>query len=375
MLIVLRPYARFAARLAAFWFLWAASLAAQSGFPGEPPRVVAVRVVTESGAVLQQDPPKLTIQQGQPFSTEAESASLRELLRSGLYADLRAELADIPGGVRLDFVVRQNLYINKVQIDGLREPPAEGLALSALRLNVGETFRENDMKEALDRLRQTLEDDGLYQSKVDYVTTPHPETLQMDILVHVATGPRARIGAITVQNQTQFTDEELRSHLKIKSGAEVTSDRLTRVNDRARKWLAGKDYLGARVTIHRGAYDVQTNRVPLDFTMYAGLEVRVAVEGAKVPAGTLRKLVPIYEEGAVDEDLLQEGRRSLREWFQRAGYFDAEVSYTVSEAAAQESGSKLHRKASLVTYQINRGDRRRLVNVEFTGNKYFSTDL
>ena len=45
------------------------------------------------------------------------------------------------------------------------------------------------MKEALDRLRQTLEDDGLYQAKLDYETTPHPDTLQMDILVRVTPGP------------------------------------------------------------------------------------------------------------------------------------------------------------------------------------------
>ena len=60
---------------------------------------------------------------------EAESASLRELFRTGRYADLRAELTDVPGGVRLDFVVRQNFYINRVQIEGLREPPSEALAL------------------------------------------------------------------------------------------------------------------------------------------------------------------------------------------------------------------------------------------------------
>ena len=373
--IVHRPLVRFAAWLPAFWLLCAGPLAAQNGLPGEPPRVVAVRVVAESGAVLEQNPPKLTLQPGQPFSMEAESASLRELFRSGRYADLRAELADVPGGVRLDFVVRQNLYINRVQIEGLHEPPGEALALSALRLNVGEPFRESDMKEALDRLRQTLEDDGQYQAKLDYVTTPHPDTLQMDILVRVTAGPRARIGAITIQNQTQFANAELRSQVKLKEGAEVTSDRLNRVADRARKWLAGKDYLGARVTIHRGAYDAKSNRVPVDFTLYAGLEVRVVVEGAKVPAGTLRKLVPIYQEGAVDEDLLQEGRRSLRDWFERAGYFDAQVSYTVSDAPAEESGHVVRQAARVVTYKVERGDHHRLVDVEFTGNKYFGSEL
>jgi outer membrane protein insertion porin family len=366
---------RFAVWLPALWLWCAAPLAAQNNFAGEAPRVVAVRVVEEFGGVLEQNPPKLTIQPGQPYSTEAESASLRELFHTGRYADVRAELTDVPDGVRLDFVVRQNLYINRVQIEGLHEPPGEALALSALRLNVGEPFRDSDMKEALDRLHQTLEDDGQYQAKLDYLATRHPDTLQMDILVRVTPGPRARIGAITIQNQTQFSDPELRSQVKLSSGAEVTSERLNRAADRARKWLAGKDYLGARVTIHRGAYDPHSNRVPIDFTLYAGLEVRVAVMGAKVPAGTLRKLVPIYQEGAVDEDLLQEGRRSLRDWFERAGYFDAQVSYTVSDAQAVESGTQAHRAARVVTYNVVRGDHHRLVNVEFIGNKYFDSNL
>jgi len=373
--IVQRFFVRFAVWLPAFWLICASRVAAQNGSPGEPPRVVAVRVVTESGSMLEENPPRLTIQAGQPYSTEAESASLRELYRSGRYADLRAELTDVPGGVRLDFIVRQNFYINRVQIEGLREPPGEGLALSALRLNVGEPFRESDMKDAMERLRQTLETDGQYQSKIDYQTTPHPDTLQMDILVRVNAGSRARIGAITIQNQTQFPDSDLRSRLKLKEGTEVTSDRLNRAADRERRWLAGKDYLGARVTIHRGTYDPETNRLPVDFTLYAGLQVRVAVVGAKVSTGTLRKLVPIYQEGAVDEDLLQEGRRSLRDWFERAGYFDTQVSYTVTEAPAEESGSTLRRAASVVTYAVDRGDHHRVVGVGFAGNRYFGSDL
>ncbi len=373
--IVYRPQVRLAAWLAAFWLLCASPLAAQSGFSGEPPRVVEVRVVAESGAVLEENPPKLTLQPGQPYSAEAEGASLRELFRSGRYVDLRAELADVPGGVRLDFVVRQYLYINRVRIEGLREPPGEALALSAMRLNVGEPYRESDMKDALARLRQVLEDDGQYRSMLDYTATPFFDTLQMDIVVRVNGGPRAGIGAMTFQNQTQFSNEELRRQLKIKPGARLTADRLARASDRTRKWLTGKDYLGARVTIHRGAYDAGTNRVPLDFTMYAGLQVRVGVEGAKIPAGTLRKLVPIYTEGAVDEDLLQEGRRALRNWFEQAGYFDAQVNYTVSEAPAVESGSAARRAASVVTYKVTRGEHYRLVNVEFSGNKYFGSDL
>ncbi len=370
-----RPFVRIAIWLPAIYFFCAGFASAQSSPSGEPPRVVAVRVVTESGSVLEQDPPQLAVRTGQPFSMDAESTSLRALFRTGRYADLRAELTDVPGGVRLDFVVRQNLYINRVRIVGLREPPAESLALSALRLNLGEIFRESDMKEVLDRLRQTFEDDGQYQAKIGYEATPNPDTLQVDILVRVTPGARARISIVTIQNQTEFPEAELRGRLKLTHGREITSDRLNRGADRARKWLAKKDYLGARVTLHRGAYDAKTNTVPLEATFYAGLEVRVTVEGAKVPTSTLRKLVPIYQEGAVDEDLLQEGRRALREWFERDGYFDAQVSYTTSESAAEKSANTSRNAARVVTYLVDRGKRHRLVGTAFSGNKYFSSDL
>ena len=370
-----RPFARIAIWLFAICFSCVGFVSAQDGSVGEPPRVVAVRVVTESGSVLEQDPPQLTIQLGQPFSMDAESASLRELFRTGRFADLRAELTEVAGGVRLDYVVRQNLYINRVQIEGLREPPGESLAISALRLNLGEIFRDSDMKEALDRLRQTLEDDGQYQAKVDYVATSHPDTLQVDIVVHVSPSARARLGAITIQNDTQYPETELRARLKLKEGREITADRLNRAAESARKWLAQKDYLGARVTLHRGVYDANSNTVPLEATFHAGLEVRVTVEGAKVSQRTLRKLVPIYQEGAVDEDLLQEGRRGLREWFERAGYFDAQVNYTTSDVSAEKSANASHTAARVVTYHVDRGARHRLVGVGFSGNMYFSSAL
>ncbi len=47
----------------------------------------------------------------------------------------------------------------------------------------------------------------------------------------------------------------------------------------------------------------------------------VRVRGAKISAGTLRSLLPIYEERAVDRDLLEEGTRDLVYLFQVAGIF------------------------------------------------------
>ena len=41
----------------------------------------------------------------------------------------------------------------------------------------------------------------------------------------------------------------------------------------------------------------------------------------------MKEEVPIYEERAVDRDLLVEGQRNLRDYFQSQGYFDAKATF------------------------------------------------
>ncbi len=336
--------------------------------PPEPQRIVAIRVVTEAGAVLEENPAGLTLQPGQTYTLDAERDTLRELFRSGRYADVRAVLTPIAGGARLDYVVQQNFFISQVHVTGLREPPSEALAVASLRLALGEPFRQSDLNDALDRLRQTLEDDGFYQPQLAVQLTPRPETLQMDVTVNVAPGVRAKIGALTVTPASGPAVPGLRAHLRLKSGQEVTSERLDRATTRLRDWLVKQGYLGARTTIRRGTYDAAADTIPIEALVTANLKVRLAVDGAKISQGELRKLLPIYEEGAVDEDLLQEGRRAIRDYLGTQGYFDATVNYAVGPAAQGEA-------AQQITYTVDRGSRKRLVGLSFDGNRYFNDDL
>ena len=98
----------------------------------------------------------------------------------------------------------------------------------------------------------------------------------------------------------------------------------------------------------------------------------VQVEGAK---RELKKLIPIYQEGSVDADLLEEGKRNDRERMEREGYFDANVNYSM--VSKEIEGAKTGWKGSeeTITYKVERGDRHKLLRVEFLGNKYFSTSL
>src|SRR6266699_2809332 len=280
-------------------------------------RVVAIRIVDQSGEVLDENASGLPLRLNQPFTLDVERESLRQLYRTGRYGDIVARVTNRPEGLQLDFVVRRNFFINAVRFNGLHEPPSDAVAISSMRLGLGEPFRESDMAAALDRLKSALEDEGLYQAKITYHLVPHPQTQQMDMIVNVVPGERAAVGTVNLINESPFSDAGIRDHLKLKPKTKVTSEALERSVENGRKWLIGRGYLGARVSVVRGAYESDTNQVALQASVFAQLRVRVQVLGAKISASTLRSLLPIYEEGAVDEDLLQEGRRNLRDYLLR----------------------------------------------------------
>ncbi|MGH9781383.1 MAG: BamA/OMP85 family outer membrane protein, partial [Candidatus Acidiferrales bacterium] len=217
------------------------------------------------------------------------------------------------------------------------------------------------------RLAQTLEEDGFYEAKWNYALAKHPDTQEIDITVEVAPGPRAKISSVAIKNQTPFTAKQVLGKTRLKKGIPVTAERLDRGTERLRNYLVTQGYLGARVVVNRGAYEAKSNTLPVTLNVVAGPRVRVEVNGMKISAKQVRKLVPIYEEGDVDPDLLGEGQRNIRNFLQSRGYFDATVNYTSHEDK--------NAQVEVIQFEINRGARHRVMSVQIDGNKYFSTTL
>jgi outer membrane protein insertion porin family len=350
------------------------SAAAPQASASEAKPVSTVRTMTEDGRVLSQAPAGLPISIGKPVDREEVAQSIRTLYRTGDYADVRATSSATDGGVRIDFVVREQLYFNQVIIHGLAYPPTEASAIAAVQLPLGEPYRPDAVKEGLDRLRELLREEGLYAARVSADTVPHPQNHQMDVIINIQPGPRARIKEIQLKNGTEYRDAEILSRSKLKVGREITAAHVQRATSRVRNFLVKKGHLNARAVVRRGNYDPKSNMLPLELEVTEGPRIRIAVAGAKFSVGELRKLVPVYQEGAVDTDLLEEGKRNIRERLERNGYFDAEVGYATSTNEVTLAGG---RKGSeeVITYRVERGDKHTLLRIEITGNHYFDTEL
>ena len=91
--------------------------------------------------------------------------------------------------------------------------------------------------------------------------------------------------------------------------------------------------------------------------------VEVTAVEAKVSRGTLEKYVPIFQQRAVDNDLLVEGKRNLASYFQSKGYYDVDVDIRTSEPQPD---------LEKIEYVISRGQRYKLESISFTGATFFN---
>ena len=337
--------------------------------------VRSIRVVKEDGSLLATNPPGVTVKVGEPLNREEVAASIRSLYQTGDYADIRAMESRETDGVRLDFVVRENLFINRVLIQGLRPPPTEASAGGAMQLSLGQTYHRGDIEEAVTRLKDTLQDEGLYQAKVTVEERSHLDTHQMDVIAHVEPGPRVRLGNIELLNNTEYRDGELLRLFRLRKSSELTVSRVQGGTERLRKFLEKKGHLSARVSVRRGEYSGSSNSLQLTLEVTAGPTVHVAIQGAKLSRRDLKRLIPIYQEGSVDPDLLEEGKRNLRERMEREGYFDADVNYTMAAGSSRDGHSESKTQEETITYTVDHGARYKGLRIEIAGNHYFSADL
>lgn len=333
----------------------------------EGQRVAAVRVVDAPGHPIPENVSPAALKAGDVFHWTAERDALRQLNQTGLFSDVRTGVTAEPDGLHVDFVVTRNYYNNVVRVFGLKEPPNEATALAALQLPLGTPFQLEDLNAGLDRLSQTLKDDGFYEAKLHHGLAQHPQTQQIDITVEVTPGRRAKLSAVNVKNETPFSDKEIRGKLKLKRGTQVTAERIDRGTERLRNYLVASGYLEARVTATRGDFDSSSSTLPLDVDVVAGPRVSVSVTGAKISSKQIRKLVPVYQEGDVDPDLLEEGKRNIRDWLQKEGFFDSTVNYTTHLEPVTHVDD--------INYTIDRGIRHHLVGVVIEGNRYFNSDV
>jgi len=290
--------------------------------------------------------------------------SLRKLFATGLYDSIQADAAALDDGVAITFLGAPRTFIGTVTVDGAKGATINAQLQRAAQLSPGTRFTNDKLTRALAEMHRTLADNGFREPAISNILTPHPEEQLVDIAFHVLSGPQARIGAIEVTGDSGMSLEEFRHSAHLRPGATVDHDTPNRALDGVLRHYQKQDRLEADVKLVSETYLPDQNRQNFRFSANRGPIVRVSVQGAKIDPERLRRVIPIFQEGAVDDDLLNEGNRRLRNYFQRLGYFDVKVDHQAQTASAEQV---------IINYRLDLGPRRRVQSVSLAGNHYFSS--
>jgi outer membrane protein assembly complex protein YaeT len=306
---------------------------------------------------------------GEPLDRDKIRASLRVLYATGRFPTLQVEAEPSQqNGLSLIFVATENYFTGDVKVDGApaKTNPKPHQLVESSKLDLGATFSQESVDRSVERMLKVMADNGYYKATITYDLIPHDDTRQMDIDFHVVPGERARVGGVTIEGDTGIPPDKVRSLTKLKSGDRVKQEHVTRALERLRQKYQKNDHLEAQVSLIDRHYHPDTNRLDYVFKAEEGPTVAITADGAKISNRELKKLVPVYQENSVDDDLLNEGRRNMRDYLQTKGYFDVTV-----EVERQPVAQKNHLN---IVYNIDPGVRHKLAAVRLEGNKYFDTD-
>src|ERR1700730_788863 len=247
-----------------------------------------------------------------------------------------------PGGLHVTFTLEPALYFGIFQFPGATKNFSYTRLLQVIDIPNQTPYQQDVVAKAGGALLQFLISAGYFQSQVQTESQFDETHMLADVVFHVTLGKRAKVGNVEVHgpepseaNRLLHATRSLRAAAtgaSLKRGKRYTPKRIDSAIALMKRDLANQHHLASKVHFDQPHFHPDTNHADMIIDAQPGPIVKVRVMGAKLSwlpflrGRQIKKLIPIFSEGTVDPDLVEEGRRNLIDFFQSKGYFDVKVT-------------------------------------------------
>ncbi len=317
---------------------------------------------------------------GQPYSEKDVQASISALKEKGGFSKVDVNVTPEASGLHLTFILEPAYYVGMLEFPGATKAFTYSRLLQVANIPDEQAFDKSKLPEAEAALRHFFETNGYYQATVKTDMQLDDAHQIASVIFNVALGKRARIGQVSVQGASPEETAKLLHSVRsirarltgglLKAGKPYTAERMKSANTLIKRTLAKQRYLASKVQVNPPQYHAETNRIDVSFSVNVGPTVDVRLTGAKLSVipflsgRNKKKLIPIYDEGTVDRDLVNEGQRNLVDFFQQKGYFDAAVN-----TSFQRQSDKI-----AIVYTVNKGKKHKVNGISLEGNHHLSSE-
>ena len=309
----------------------------------------------------------LTIKAGDSITSDNIRSSIQALYSTGRYRTISVDVNPVAGGTQVSFIVTAQYYFSTIRLEpaNLLDRPIT----SYFPPPYGKKFSTAPVERFITETTKLLEEVGYFNVTITPQYSPDETTRLMTVILKAdAVNAPAKIRGIAITgSQKLLSDKDLRRALKVSEGDAFNADKIDKGINQIRQKLVDSGYLTAKVRADR-TYDSPMNSVDLAIQIDPGktTTVQVTEEGSKdsqISSKTLRTLVPIFEEGAVDSELVNEGRDNIVGYYRQLGFFDASATAQVTEGANQ---------SVRVDYVVTKRDEHRVRSIRILGGAFFT---
>jgi outer membrane protein insertion porin family len=305
---------------------------------------------------------------GAPYSGAAVGETIDRMFQTGVYSDIRVDAEMAANSVAVTYLTTSLPFVGHVEVKGkINAPPKKSALMSSAGFSLGEVFDEKALPEADQRIKQLFVANGFYDADVHVEKELDANSQLVSITIRIEPGKRARFEMPDIHGELKLPETTiLRATgwrvILIHRWKHVTQALMDGGVTGVKKKYQKSDRLSATVDLEKVDHDAAAQRVKPTLAIDAGPKIEVKAVDAKVRKGRLKRYVPVYEEGAADNDLLVEGARNLRDYFQNGGYPDVEVTFRKTPVENDKQ---------TIEFVIARGSRKKLVHVAIEGNRFF----
>jgi outer membrane protein insertion porin family len=318
--------------------------------------------------------PLVTQKAGTPYSGEQIQASADALQKAGGFPKVQVNVVPDVSGLRVNFLLEPAFYLGVVEFPGADKRFPYTRLLQIADLSDEDPYDPSRLPIAENALSAFFRRNGYFQAKVKSAIRIDDAHQLVHVAFNVEMGKQAHISSFQIEGPDQAESQRLRHAVRslrarlsgglLKPGKPYSAARMSAATTLMKKSLEKQHRLASSIHENPPQFDPQTNRVEVSFHVEVGPVVNVRMVGAKlsiIPFLATRekkKLIPIYSEATVDQDLVAEGERNLIDYFQKKGFYDVKVNTDFKKQPDQ----------ILIVYKIDRGKKHKVDRIFFQGN-------
>lgn len=160
---------------------------------------------------------KLITKVGGPFDSETVRADIRAIFTLGYFEDIRVDEENVPGGVKLEYILKEKPIISAIEFDGLDAIDKDDTK-DLVMVKEYEVVDFAKLNQSVEKLSQKYEEKGYYLADVRYELVPDESRNESKVIFKIKENDKIQVKVINIIGANVVPAEDLKKVMQTKEG-------------------------------------------------------------------------------------------------------------------------------------------------------------